>query len=120
MPDEGKISRRDEFERDNHTVIMPDCEAFYLIEYLFELGLTLGDQAITHSEIRAWMENTGIDLSAWESRSIKNLSSAYLSGSHEYRAADSDSPWEAAPYYMSAKYRKAMKLKMSIRKAAEA
>ena len=98
---------------------MPDCEAFYVIEYLFELGLTLGENAITHAELRAWMDNTGIDLSAWESRSIKNLSSAYLTGCHESRSQESETPWEDAPYYMSAKWRKAMKLKQSIRKAAE-
>lgn len=98
---------------------MPECDAFYVIEYLFELGLTLVDSAITHAEIRAWMHNTGIDLSAWESRTIKNLSSAYLSGCHESRKPDAETPWEDAPYYMSAKWRKAMKLKQSIRKAAE-
>ncbi len=119
MPEEGKISRRDEFERDNHPVEMPECDAFYLIEYLFELGLTLGEIAITHTELRAWMDNTGIDLSAWESRSIKNLSTAYLSGCHESRSVDSETPWEDAPYYMSAKWRKSMKQKLSFRKAAE-
>ena len=98
---------------------MPKCDAFYLIEYLLELGLTLGEMAITHAEIGAWMHNTGIDLSAWEARSIKNLSTAYLSGSHESRSIDSETHWEEAPYYMSAKWRKAMKLKQSIRKAAE-
>lgn len=119
MPEEGAITRRAEFERDNHPAEMPECDAFYVIEYLFELGLTLGDSAITHSEIRAWMDNTGIDLSAWESRTIRALSGAYLSMSHEARSVESETPWEEAPYYMSPKWRKAMKLKQSIRKAAE-
>jgi len=98
---------------------MPECNAVHVIEYLFELGLTLGESAITHSEMRAWMDNTGVVLSVWESRSIKNLSAAYLSSCHESRDPDSETPWEDAPHYMSAKWRKAMKLKQSIRKAAE-
>lgn len=119
MPEEGKISRRAEFERDNYPVEMPECDASYIIDYLFELGLTLGESAVTHGEIRAWMENTGVDLSAWEARSIKNLSSAYLSGCHESRDKDAETPWQEAPHYMSAKWRKAMIIKQSIRKAAE-
>lgn len=119
MPEEGKTSRRQEFTDKDQAVEMPECDAFYLIEYLFELGLTLGEMAITHAEISAWMANTGMQLSSWESRSIKNLSSAYLSACHESRSVDAETPWEEAPYYMSAKWRKAMKLKQSIRKAAE-
>lgn len=118
-PEEGAISRCAEFERDKHPVETPWCDAFYILDYLFELGITLGEHAITHSELRAWMDNTGIDLSAWESQTIKKLSEAYLSGSYESKKADSETPWEDAPYYMSAKWRKAMKLKQSIRKAAE-
>lgn len=99
---------------------MPECDAFYILEYLFEIGLTLGDAAITHSEIRAWMDNTGVDLTAWEARAIKVLSETYLSMCHESRNPETETPWADAPYYMSAKWRKAMKLKNSIRKAAEA
>lgn len=98
---------------------MPGCDAFYLLEYLFELGITLGDSAINHAELRAWMDNTGIDLSAWEARTIKALSEAYLSMMQEARSIDAKTPWEDAPYYMSPRWRKAMKLKQSIRKAAE-
>lgn len=119
MPEEGSISRRAEFERDNHPVEMPECDAEYVLEYLFELGITLGDSAINHAELRAWMDNTGIELSAWESRTIKALSEAYLSMSHEARSVDSETPWIEAPYYMSAKWRKAMRIKRSIRQAAD-
>lgn len=98
---------------------MPDCQATYLLDHLFELGITLGDGAITHQELRAWMDNTGIELSAWEAQSIKRLSEAYLSGSYESRKQDAETPWEDAPFYMSSRWRKAMRLKQSIRKAAE-
>ncbi len=118
-PEEGELSRRAEFERDNHPVEMPECTAFYLLDYLLELGVTLGDAAITHAELRSWMDNTGIDLNSWEVRSIKSLSEAYLSTTYEARAVDAETPWEDAPYYMSGKWRKAMRLKLSIRRAAE-
>lgn len=65
------------------------------------------------------MDNTGIELSVWEAKSIKNLSQAYLAATHEARSVDAETPWEDAPYYMSPKWRKAMKLKQSIRRAAE-
>lgn len=83
------------------------------------MGITLGDSAITHGELRSWMDNTGIRLSVWEVKSIKKLSQVYLSATYEARDVDAETPWEDAPYYMSAKWRKAMKLKQSIRKAAE-
>lgn len=119
MPEEGEISRRTEFERNNQDVLLPECSASYILEYLFELGVTLGEHPITHAEIRAWMDNTGIDLSSWEAVTIKRLSEAYVRSSHEARAIDAETPWIDAPYYMSAKWRKAMRLKQSIRKAAE-
>ena len=118
-PDEATLSRRAEFERDQLPVVAPDCDASYIIDYLFDLGITLGDDAITHVEIRAWMENTGIRLTPWEARTIKQLSQAYLSGYQQSTSQDAETPWTEAPYYMSARWRKAMKLKQSIRKAAE-
>lgn len=119
MPEEAEISRRAEYERDNHNIEMPECKAFYVLEYLFELGITIGEHAITHAEIRAWMDNTGIELNAWEAQTLKRLSVIYVSSIFESRSIDSETPWEYAPYYMSAKWRKAMRLKQSIRKAAE-
>lgn len=118
-PDEGTQSRREEFESNNQAVEAPDCSAAYILDYLLELGMTIGEHALTHSEIRAWMQNTGIDLSSWEAQTLKKLSEAYLSMTFEAKKNDSETPWEDAPYYMSAKWRKAMRIKQSIRKAAE-
>jgi hypothetical protein len=119
VPDGGQISRRDEFELDNQLIEMPEFDAGYVLEYLFELGVTMGENAVNHTELRSWMDNTGIELSAWEARIIKKLSEAYLSMSHDAKKSDSETPWKEAPHYMSSKWRAAMKLKKSIRKAAE-
>lgn len=119
VQDESKLSRRAEFELDNNTAEAPECEAGYVLDYLFELGVTMGDHPLTHTELRAWMDNTGVELSAWEARIIKTLSGAYLSMSHDAKKYDTETPWEYAPHYMSAKWRKAMRVKQSIRRAAE-
>ena len=119
VPDGGEISRRDEFERDDFPVELPECDAEYLLGYLFELGVVIGDGAITHGEIESWMSNTGIELTAWEARTLKTLSDAYLKANQGARKVDAETVWNDAPYYMSGKWRKAMRLKASIRKAAE-
>ena len=112
------MSRRDEFERDNQAVEMPECQAFHVLEYLMDLGVATGEAAITHLEIYAWMQNTGIELSSWEAQTIKRLSNTYLSCGHNFRKLDAETPWVGAPYYMSADWRKALRLKKSIRHAA--
>lgn len=46
-----------------------------------------------HSEIAAWQSNTGIELTAWEARTLRRLSCEYLSTSQD--ASEPDFP---APY----------------------
>ena len=36
------------------------------------------DGPVTHSEISAWQENTGIELDAWSARMLRRLSSEYV------------------------------------------
>lgn len=119
VPDECEVSRREQFEIDDLEVLFPECSAFYIVQYLLQLGLTLGDQALTHSEIKAWQENTGYELSSWEAQIIKRLSQSYLSMSFESKKKHSETPWIDAPYYMTLKWRKAMELKQKIREASQ-
>ncbi len=72
---------------------MPECEAVYIIGYLSEVGPMQGDGPITHGEIEAWQRNTGIDLDAWEARTLRTISAEYASW--HYRATDplEPSPW---------------------------
>lgn len=77
---------------------MPPCGAQYLAAYLFEIGPTLssgmGDGPITHSEIAAWMGNTGIELDAWQARTLRRLSLDYLGESQAATQRGRPAPWQ--------------------------
>lgn len=77
---------------------MPECGAAHLLVYLFEIGPSLGDAPLTHSELQAWMDNTGIELTAWEARVVKRLSCEYLSEQQRATAPETPCPWADAPY----------------------
>jgi len=78
---------------------MPPCQAEYLLGYLFEIGPAatagMGEVPITHSEIRAWMLNTGIRLSPWEARTLRKLSQDYVNESHKATQRNCPAPWTA-------------------------
>lgn len=66
------------------------CE--YLIEWLFELGVSLhtgmGSTPLTYQEIESW--GSYLDLSPWEKHMIKDLSTEYVS--YSQKACKSDCP----------------------------
>lgn len=76
----------------------PEGAAAYLTGYLFDAGPVgygaMGPVPLSHSEIAAWQQNTGIELAAWEARAIRTLSSDYLVASN---AADAH---DCPPYYI--------------------
>jgi len=76
----------------------PDVGALHLVSYLFEIGPTMpggmGDAPLTHGEIRAWQDNTGIDLHAWEARYLRRLSIDYMVQSQKSVKADCPSPYQ--------------------------
>lgn len=88
-----QIDRNDDLYRPD----MPPHDAPHLVGYLWEIGPTMatGMSAwpITHEEIRAWQENTGIELHQWESRFIRRLSCEYLSESNRAEKIDCPPPW---------------------------
>lgn len=53
----------------------------------------IGDGPITHCELRAWQENTGIELQPWEARTLRSLSNDYLFESIAARKYDRAAPW---------------------------
>lgn len=61
---------------------MPDVSVPHVIDYLMEIGPAasggMGPTPISHAEIRAWQENTGISLTSWESRTLRQLSREYV------------------------------------------
>jgi hypothetical protein len=116
---EGELSRRGTLEKEKKEVEMPECDAAYILDYLFDLGITEGDKPLSHSEIESWQRNIGIELQSFEVRFIRRLSVAYLHASHEMKSIDAETPWEDAPHYMSASYRNAMRVKAANRKILE-
>lgn len=93
--EEERKSRWDRIRDDDRTPELPEISAAgYLVQYLFDIGPTLaggmGDAPLTHSEVRAFMENTGISLQPWEAQALRTLSRAYVAESS--RATDPACP----------------------------
>lgn len=116
MPDAPKGSEKKQPSRravllkalKSEVLDMPECDADYLLNYLFEVGPTLaggmGESPLSETELRAWMSNTGIELDSWEARTVKRLSREYLSESQAATEPTRTCPWDDAPYarmYMS-------------------
>ena len=74
---------------------MPPIEAEFIVGYLYDIGPTMGDRAITHQEIEAWQSNTGIELDSWQARTLHRLSVDYLIASHQATRRDCPPPFEA-------------------------
>lgn len=73
-------------------VDLPECDVFYLLNYFLEIGPTIHGDPITHSEMRSWQKNTGIELAPWQSRIIRRLSLKYIEESREATARHRPSP----------------------------
>jgi hypothetical protein len=64
---------------------MPELAAGrHLLEVLFEVGPTQvigmgGHMGISEAELLAWQTNQGIELTAWECRTVRTLSREYAS-----------------------------------------
>jgi hypothetical protein len=61
-------------------------DAGYLLEYFWEIGPTLsssmGPAALTNSELVYWQQNSGVDLTPWEAKTLVRLSRSYLAEGH--------------------------------------
>lgn len=113
-----RISRKKEFEQDGVEVTMPDCEAEFLVSYLYEIGPAMsggmGESPLTHGEIEAWQRNTGIVLDTWQVRTLKNLSHEYLAESQNATKPDAPAPWLDAPYLTVPIDRVALKMQQAM------
>lgn len=65
-------------------------DAAYLLSHFREVGPTLGDAAISSSELRHYQENMGVRLNPWECKTLRRLSIEYLSESHRATQAEAD------------------------------
>lgn len=71
-------------------IFWPPNPAEHITDWLMEIGPTMGDRVVTEQELVAWQSNSGIELDAWESRTIRRLSRAYLA--QHYAAEEPDCP----------------------------
>ena len=65
------------------------------------------------------MDNTGVELEAFEARFLKRLSETYLAESQKATEQNAQTAWEDAPPQMSAAYLAAQRTRENIRKLAQ-
>ncbi|MES2685489.1 MAG: hypothetical protein V4706_01640 [Pseudomonadota bacterium] len=70
------------------------------MDYLFDAGAFvssgMGRAPLPHSEIKAWQDNTGIELTAWEASTLRTLSAEYVAGAHAAEDPDCKPPYAGA------------------------
>lgn len=102
MPEKDKANKSDAPQLCRRDVLkkkgiehpeLPPCDCLHIAAWLFEIGPTLGKTPLTHAEIESWQRNTGIELDAWQARTLRRLSCDYLDESYSARQADCPAPW---------------------------
>lgn len=98
-PKGQKKSRRYYFSQDDASnyINMPDVAGLTHIVHLFLeiIGPYMGGlEALSMSEIKAWSELSGVELTPWEAVTIRNMSRAYV-----VQFNRSNDSMEAPPYY---------------------
>ncbi len=93
---------------------MPDPgAASHVLAILLEIGPAsssgMGVVPISHLELAAWQSNIGVELNAWEARTLIRLSREYVSESRSAEKPDAPAPWSSDP---SPKDRKIIALSM--------
>jgi hypothetical protein len=77
-------------------ILFPPNPAEYLTDWFREIGPTIaspmGEVAIGWSDMVAWQELTGIELDAWEARTIRRMSRAFIDQRHEAKKPDCVEP----------------------------
>ena len=119
----AEISRRETLKAGGiEEPAMPPCDAEFMVAYLFEVGPTvaagMGAGPITHGDIADWQSNTGIELDAWQARTLRRLSLDYLAESHKASKPDCPPPWVHPDEVKAAPSRAAEDLRASIRALA--
>lgn len=80
---------------------MPPCDAMFLFEYLMDMGPVesggMGPAQLSEQAVEAWQFNTGIELSNWQTRTMRRLSAEYLGQYRDAEKRDCRPPWTPAP-----------------------
>lgn len=79
----------------------PVDDGMYLIEFFREIGPVVASGmsvgAFNDLHVRAWRENTSIDLAPWESRWLIRLSKEYAAELHAASDVNRPPPWIPDP-----------------------
>lgn len=78
-------------------ILLPDNPVPYLTDWLFEIGPVLsggmGARPLELGDLPAWEHFTGIELDAWEARTIVRLSAAFSAQRHKAEKPDCPPPY---------------------------
>ena len=81
IPEKQEKSRLEQYIDKDAVINWPDVDAYYLVRLLMEIGPCLnsgmGIYPLTWQEIDAWQKQTGVELNAWEAKTIKTASAIY-------------------------------------------
>lgn len=113
--DAPRLTRREQLEREGwKNPEMPEQHCGYLLAYLIEMGVADGEGPLSYGEIESWQRQSGIELEAWESRTVRGLSDAYVRESHKARKRDAEPPWADAPYVKLSAAQVALRMQRAI------
>lgn len=82
--------------KDGVAIVTPEVKCAYLFEYLLKIGVSspngMGDVPLSWQDLNAWVQVTGVPLSAWEVSVIRKASEAYVSQMELSRKPDAPMP----------------------------
>jgi hypothetical protein len=98
-----RMTRAERFERFDMRAEMPQTHGGeFLLDYLWSIGPStftgMGAAPISYSELLAWQQMSGIDLSPWEAETLRAMSRAYVGESQRALARDCPPPFGDSPY----------------------
>jgi hypothetical protein len=92
-PEAKAVTRVKKLKVDDGPINLPPNPADFITDWLMEIGPIMGDRPISEQELAAWQSNSGIELDAWEARTIRRLSKAFLSQHHEAEEPECPEPF---------------------------
>jgi hypothetical protein len=95
---QAELTRAEKIQKNGGKPLMPDVgDAEYVITYWQDLGMVemgaMGPVPLSAREIISWQQCTGVELTAWEYRAIKQMSQAYLMQSKDSEKPECEPPF---------------------------
>lgn len=94
-----KTSRLDQMKADGVVPAMPPNPMPHIVARLIEIGMTsaggMGPVPLSWTDIGTWQRLTGIELSAWEARTLRQMSVVYVGEKGLAEDENRPPPWHA-------------------------